>query len=395
VNKSLIRSTQFPITSNVIYLNHAAVGPLTKRAADAMERHARNQRDFGALEWREWYAEHTRLRSAAARLIGCTPGEISILKNTSEGLAFVAEGLRWKAGDNVITTDMEFPSNFTPWVHLQRRGVECRMVRNRNGAFTAEDIEALIDRRTRLVAISSVSFHNGFAADLDAIGELCASKKVLFCVDAIQSLGALRTDVKRSKISFLASDGHKWLLGPEGAAIFFCEESVRDRLEVLEVGWMNFDFGGDFIGHRPEMRADGRRFEAGSLNTNGIYGLRASIDLLLEIGMEPIEKEVLRLAAYLGQRLEAIGWPASVDGEPRSGIVSVTPPPVDQERLLCLLNETRKVAGTSRSSLLHLHRLLENNRVICAPREGMLRFSPHFYNDETELDLTVDVLKSI
>lgn len=395
MNKSLIRRTQFPVTSNVIYLNHAAVGPLSKKASDAMERHARNQRDFGALEWREWYAEHTRLRNAAARLTGATPGEISILKNTSEGLSFVAEGLRWYAGDNVITTDMEFPSNFTPWIHLQRRGVECRMVRNRNGAFTAADIEPLIDRRTRLVAVSSVSFHNGFAADLDAIGELCSSKKVLLCVDAIQSLGAIGIDVKRSKISFLASDGHKWLLGPEGTAIFYCAEDVRDQLEVLEVGWMNFDLKGDWIGQRPELRNDGRRFEAGSLNTNGIYGLRASIDLLLEVGMDEVEKEVIRMAEYLRRRLDGIGWPVTAGGTQRSGIVSVTPPRVDQERLRCLLNETKASSGSSGSTLMQLHRLLEKSRVVCSPREGMLRFAPHFYNDETEIDLTIDVLKSI
>lgn len=395
MNKSLIRRTQFPVTTNLIYLNHAAVGPLSKAASDAMERHTRNQRDFGALEWREWYAEHTRLRKSAARLIGSAPEEISILKNTSEGLAFVAEGLSWSAGDNVITTDMEFPSNFTPWVHLERRGVECRTVQNRHGAFTPADIEKLIDRRTRLVSISSVSFHNGFVADLDAIGELCASKKVLLCVDAIQSLGVLRMDVKRSKISFLAADGHKWMLGPEGAAIFYCAEDVRDHLEVLEAGWMNFDFGGDFIGHRPELRSDGRRFEAGSLNTTGIYGLRASLDLLLEIGMEEIEREVVRMAEYLTRRLEEIGWASSTGRPVRSGIVSVTPPPVDQERLRCLLNEPGGNAESSGLTLMRLHRLLEKSRVICAPREGMLRFSPHFYNDEAEIDLAVDVLKSV
>ena len=395
MNKSLIRRTQFPVTSNLIYLNHAAVGPLSKAASEAMERHTRNQRDFGALEWREWYSEHTRLRKSAARLIGSAPEEISILKNTSEGLAFVAEGLSWSDGDNVITTDMEFPSNFTPWVHLQRRGVECRTVRNRHGAFTPADIEALMDRRTRLVSISSVSFHNGFVADLDAIGELCASKKVLLCVDAIQSLGVLGMDVKRSRISFLAADGHKWMLGPEGAAIFYCAEDVRDQLEVLETGWMNFDFGGDFIGHRPELRSDGRRFEAGSLNTTGIYGLRASIDLLLEIGMQEIEQEVIRMAEYLRRRLEGIGWASAVDRPPRSGIVSVTPPPVDQERLRCLLNEPVGASQSSGLTLMRVHKLLEKNRVICAPREGMLRFSPHFYNDEAEIELAVDVLKSV
>ena len=194
--KSRLRE-QFPVTKNLVYLNHAAVGPLSTPAYAALERQARDQRDFGALHWRDWYAEYELLRAAAGRLINAEANEIAILKNTSEGLSFVAEGYPWQAGDNVITTDLEFPSNVIPWKAQQRRGVECRMVRSRDGAYGPADIEPLIDDRTRIVTVSSVAFHNGFAADLDAIGALCAARGVLFCVDAIQSLGALTIDVRR------------------------------------------------------------------------------------------------------------------------------------------------------------------------------------------------------
>jgi selenocysteine lyase/cysteine desulfurase len=356
----------FPITRNVVYFNHAALGPLSVRAYEAMDRFIRDQRDFGALHWREWYAEYVHLRNSAARLIGAEPGEIAVLKNTSEGLSFVAEGFRWERGDNVVTTDLEFPSNSTPWRKLDRRGVETRVVRS-------HDVEQCIDGRTRIVTVSAVAFHNGFAADLDAIGELCARRNVLFCVDAIQSVGVLPMDVRRSKIAFLAADGHKWMCGSEGAAIFFVAAEHRDKLEVLENGWTNIERKGKFIDCPIDLLPDGRRFEAGSLNTSGIYGLRAAIDLLLKIGINDISEETTRIAALLADRLDAIGWRVVTPRPIRSGIVGALPP-------------------SSETSLLKWHRLLEENGVVCAPREGMLRFSPHFYNDEEEVERVIAVL---
>jgi len=359
----------FPVTRNLIYFNHAAVGPLSARACEAMERHARDQRDFGAMHWREWYAEYEQLRDAAARLIGAEAKEIAILKNTSEGLSFVAEGLRWNAGDNVVTTALEFPSNWTPWKRLDRRGVECRVA----SLPTVDAIEPLIDARTRLVTVSSVAFHNGFAADLESIGVLCAKHNVLFCVDAIQSIGALPIDVRRANIAFLAADGHKWICGPEGAALFFVAAEHREELEVIESGWTNIDRKGKFIGCDVDLLPDARRFEAGSLNTNGIYGAHAALELLLEVGIDAISAEVLRLSAKLGERLREIGF--SVE-ETRSGVVGATPPNVEM-------------------SVLRLHRLLDEQGIITAPREGLLRFSPHFYNDDEEIDRVIEVLRRI
>ena len=368
MDKTRVREL-FPVTRNLAYLNHAAVGPLSVRAYDAMEAHARDQREYGALHWREWYAEYDRLRDSAARLIHSSPSEIAILKNTSEGLSFVAEGFRWERGDNVVTTALEFPSNYTPWKHIERRGVECRVA----ALPTVEEIEPQIDARTRIVTVSSVAFHNGFTADLDAIGDLCRRKGVLFCVDGIQSIGALPIDVRRSNISFLAADGHKWMCGPEGATIFFVAEEHRDRLEVVESGWTNVQRGGRFLRCDLELMPDARRFEAGSLNTNGVHGLRAAIDLLLEVGLDEISKEVVRLASRLADRLEEIGWRVDTPRPIRSGIIGAIPPSVEP-------------------SLLKWHRLLEEKGIVCAPREGMLRFAPHFYNEDSEIDRVIEVL---
>jgi selenocysteine lyase/cysteine desulfurase len=360
----------FPVTRNVVYFNHAAVGPLSTRAFEAMHWHARDQRDFGAAHWKEWYSEDTRLRDAVGRMIGATADEIAILKNTSEGLAFVAEGYPWKEGDNVVTTALEFTSNHTPWKRLEDRGVECRVAR----LPTVEEIDRCVDARTRVVTVSSVAFHNGFTADLPAIGELCAARGVLFCVDAIQSIGALPIDVRRSKIAFLAADGHKWMCGPEGCAIFFVAAEHRDRLKVMELGWTNVTRGGLFIGVDPNLVANARRFEGGSLNTNGVYGLRAAVELLLEIGIDAIGAEVRRLAERLAGRLEEIGWRVASPRPAASGIVGATPPGVEP-------------------SLLRWHRTLEEKGVITAPREGMIRFSPHFYNDDSEIERVIEALK--
>jgi selenocysteine lyase/cysteine desulfurase len=249
--------------------------------------------------------------------------------------------------------------------------VECRVAK----LPTVDNIERLIDDRTRIVSVSSVAFHNGFAADLDSVGALCARRNVLFCVDAIQSVGALPIDVRKSNIAFLAADGHKWMCGPEGAAIFYVAAEHRDRLNVIENGWTNINRHGKFLETEVDLLPDSRRFEAGSLNTNGIYGLRASIDLLLEIGIEKIAAEVIRVASRLAERLEEIGWQVASPRPIASGIVGAIPPGVEQ-------------------SLLRWHRMLEEKDVVCAPREGMLRFSPHFYNDDAEVDRVIELLRS-
>lgn len=366
----------FPVTRNLTYFNHAAVGPLSTRAYEAMERHARDQRDFGALHWRDWYAEYDRLRDVAARIIGAQPHEIAILKNTSEAMSFVAEGLAWNEGENVVITAMEFPSNSVPWRMLARRGVECRVA----ASASVADIEPLIDERTRVVSISSVAFHNGFTADLDAIGELCARRDVLFCVDAIQSVGVLPIDVRRSRIHFLGADGHKWMCGPEAAAIFYVAQEKLELLQVLENGWTNIDRQGKFLDCPTTWLPDARRFEAGSLNTNGIYGLRAALELLLEAGIDEVAHRALATARLLADGIEDAGWTVGSALPVASPIIGAIPPVVE---------------NAAPKSLLWYHRKLEEEGIICSPREGMLRFSPHFYNDADDVERVVRALRAL
>ncbi len=362
----------FPVTRNLIYFNHASVGPLSIRAAEAMQQFVRDQRDYGALHWKKWYAEDARYRESAAKLIGAQAEEIAILKNTSEGLSFVAQGIRWREGDNVVTTALEFSSNWTPWKRLEPRGVECRIARS----FDASDIEALIDDRTRVVTVSAVAFHNGAVADLEAIGELCARRNVRFCVDAIQALGVLPIDVQKAKVDFLAADGHKWTCGPESCAIFYVARERRNELEVLETGWTNVDRQGKFIECSVELLPDARRFEAGSLNTAGVYGMRAAMDLALEIGIETIREHALRVATLLADGLESIGWTVASPRPIRSPIIGATPPNVEQ-------------------SIRWVHGEIEKQGIVTAPREGLLRFSPHYYNDEGEVARVVDALRAL
>ncbi|MBI2212792.1 MAG: aminotransferase class V-fold PLP-dependent enzyme [Acidobacteria bacterium] len=396
MNKKELRYL-FPVTRNCIYLNHAAVGPLARHSYEAMEELARDQRDWGAVHWRSWLGHYKRFRENAARLIGATPGEIAILKNTSEGISFVAEGLDWKAGENVVTTDMEFPSNFVPWKRLERRGVECRQIANRDGRFDVADVEAIIDGKTRVVALSAVSYHNGFRPDLEEIGALCASRGILFSLDAIQSLGAIAIDVKRCHISFLASDGHKWLLGPEGLAIFFASEEARERLTPLESGWMSLARDATSLGKVTELHRDARRFEAGSINTAGVCGLDASIAFLNGIGIGEIEAEVLRLARSLGDALTAIGFTLRTPAPASSGIVSLTPPvEIDLVSVRRALRPGSAGDATGDIPPVQLlHAWLELHGVICSAREGMLRFSPHFYNDDAEIGRVAELLGSL
>jgi len=396
MNKKELRHL-FPVTKNCVYFNHAAVSPLARHSYEAMEELARDQRDWGAVHWRAWLGYYKRLREDAARLINATPGEIAILKNTSEGISFVAEGLDWSPGENVITTDMEFPSNFVAWKRLERRGIECRLIANRDGRYEVSDVEAMIDEKTRVVALSTVSFHNGFRPDLEAIGELCAARGVLLSVDAIQGLGALAMDVQKCRISFLSADGHKWLMGPEGLAIFYASAEARERLTPLESGWMSIARDATSVGKTTELHRDARRFEAGAINTAGVCGLDASIAFINSIGIGEIESEVIRLARLLAETLSALGFTVRTPAPIRSGIVALTPPvEIDLVSVRRALRPGASGDATGDLTPVQLlHSWLELHGVICSAREGMLRFSPHFYNDDAEIRRVAELLGTL
>lgn len=366
-------ASEFPILENLNFLSHAGVSPVPARSARAMSDLIDELARFGSIYQGKYYERLKGLRAGAARMLGCSPDEIAFVKNTTEGLILVAEGLGWREGDNIVTAEHEFPANVYPWRSLARRGVELRVVPERRWRFELEDFARAIDERTRLLTVSAVEFSTGFRMPLAELGRLCRERGVLFCVDAIQALGAMQFDVKRWGIDFLSADGHKWLLGPEGFGIFYCR---RERIEALSnciLGWAGVEDPSDYDRTDQEHARDARRFEEGTYNLAGAMGLAESVDLLLEVGLERIERRVLDLTRRLIEGLRARGCEVFTPAEDhqRLGIVSFRHPGQPSDRL---------------------HERLMERRIVVAYRRGWIRVSPHFYNSEEQID---ELLKAL
>ncbi len=360
---------EFPVTQQLIYLNHAAVAPLSKRAAEAMQNYASDALNFGSFHYEEWLEAYEALRVAAARLIGASRNEIGLVKNTSEGIATVAMGLDWHPGDRIVAFREEFPANYFPWLRLetQRCYVEWLSVHD-----PLEAIELAVTG-SKLLAISFVQYLSGFRADLNAIGEICHRHGCFFFVDAIQGLGAFPLDVNAAHIDALAADGHKWLLGPEGCGLLYVRREKQDSIFPREFGWTNVAGYNDYASRDMTLRADAARYECGTLNTIGCYGLRASLELLLEIGVDSIAPVVEGLAGQLAEGARRKGYTLLGDREPEnaSGIIAVHKPGLDSR---------------------HIVHDLRQRGIVAAPRQGWVRLSPHFYISPEEIERAVDAL---
>ena len=367
---------QFPVTASSIYMNHAAVSPISRSVHDAMVGLLDDLQQAGAAHSQRWDATYAAMRRSLALLLNAEPSEIAFAKNTSEGISCFANGLDWQPGDEVVSIEGEFPSNFYPWKALEKHGVVLRLVAQEQGRVTQKAILEALTPRTRVVAVSFVQYLSGFRLDLEKLGQACAAHGCLLFVDAIQGLGAFPMDVKRAKIAGLAADGHKWMLGPEGSALLYVNREVMERITPSEIGWASVRHSGDFTRRDLSWRDDARRYECGTLNTVGFYGLGAAVDLLLEIGVQNIAERVLDLTARLRDGLVAQGH--CVFGaharEEASGIVTFVPRQGTAERLL--------------------ERFLAN-RVQVAARSGMIRISPHFYNTEEEIDRVLEISREV
>ncbi|WP_027708044.1 aminotransferase class V-fold PLP-dependent enzyme [Zooshikella ganghwensis] len=370
-------SHEFPLDESLCYLNHAAVAPWPMRATRAVEHFAQENSRLGATHYSSWVKTETRLRKLLAELINApSVQDIALLKNTSEALSVVAYGLPWQAGDNVVITDQEFPSNRIVWESLQDQGVEVRAV-----ALTGEnpeaDLQAACDERTRIMSVSSVQYATGFKLALATLGAFCQQQDILFCVDAIQSLGALEFDVQEAQADFVMADGHKWLLGPEGLAVFYSSPEGRDQLKVLQYGWHMVEHMGDYTRDDWTIAKGARRFECGSPNMLATHALNASVDLLLEVEMHRVEAQLLHNINYLQQALRALPG-VKLISETREGrhggIVTFDVPGKDTEAMYAKLNE---------------------QGVICAHRGGGIRLSPHFYTPQSILDKALSYIEGL
>ena len=363
---------QFPVTQNITYLNHAAVAPLCKPAADAQKHLSDDALLYGSWHYDQWMKCYDGFRHEAARMIHATPEEIAIVKNTSEGVATVQLGLDWRPGDIVVAFREEFPANYYPWLRLESRGVQLRWL------SIYDPLEKIDEaaRGARLLAISYVNYLSGHRVDIEAIGEICRRHGCFYFLDAIQGLGVYPIDVRKCGIHALSADGHKWLLGPEGCGVLYIQRDMQDRIEPIEFGWTNVAAYNDYASRDMTLRPDAGRYECGTLNTVGCYGLEASMKFLNDIeAAAPGEmaRHITALADQVVEGVRAKGYTVLGERTPAhsAGIVSFQKEGTDSRILWSRLRE---------------------HKITSAPRQGWVRVSPHFYNSPADIEKLLSLL---
>lgn len=368
---------EFAQARDLRYLNHAAVGPWPKRTAAAVQKFAEENVLLGARDYPDWMKVEQRLRERLARALNAlSTDDIALVKNTSEALSFVAFGLDWKAGDNVIISDEEFPSNRVVWEALKPQGVEVIQV-SLQGADPEGALLAACGPRTRLLSISSVQFATGTRVDIERLGQGLKQRGVLFCVDAIQHIGAVPFDVQASQCDFAMADGHKWMCSPEGLGVFYCRAELRPQLQLHEFGWHMLEHSGDYQRDQWQPAASAQRFECGSPNTLGVMALDASLSLLEEVGIDQIGKAVTDRVMWLEEGLSTIDGVrlhSTRTAERRSGILTFS---LDHKPTADVWQQ------------------LMRNQVVCLPRGPGIRFSPHFYTQSRVIEETLAIVKRI
>ncbi|MEN9433039.1 MAG: hypothetical protein RLZZ422_628 [Pseudomonadota bacterium] len=368
---------QFPVTENHIYLNHAAMAPWPLVTQQTLAKFVAENVQHGSYYYPQWSVLERELRQNLQVLLNAPSiDDIGLIHNTSVGISFVAEGIDWQAGDNVVTIKQEFPSNRYPWLAQQYRGVT---VKDLDLSTCGEDVEgeliALCDQSTRVVAISAVQFGTGLRLDLKRIGEYCQAHHIIFCVDGIQQVGAIPLDVQAIHADFVIADAHKWLLGPEGIAVFYVSQKQREKLRLTQFGWHMMETMGNYTAPEFVPSPTARRFEAGSPNMLGIHALHASMQLIMEVGIENIWAAIQERMQVLIEGFKNI---------PHLEVLTNTSP----ERLSGIIT-IRPTHKTSEDLFEHL----KANKVFCAPRGGGVRFSPHFYTPIEQLQQTVKLVQ--
>jgi cysteine desulfurase/selenocysteine lyase len=365
----------FPALRRWTFLNHAGVSPLPRAVADAMRRFIDGAEASAYLD-NDWFPQMERVRQSAATFIGAAKGEVALVKNTSEGISTVALGLDLKPGDRIVTADVEYPANVYPWMEACRRtGAELVMVAEeadhdgRRAVPLDKLLAAVDDPNTKVLTVSHVEFASGQRHDLAKLGAACRARDVFFNVDGIQSLGAVPLDVAAMNVDGLSACGHKWMMGPPGAGLFYIRQAWLDRVRPLLVGattvtnWESFAIQPDYA-----LRPDAGRYESGTPNLAGIFGWGAALDTFNAIGIDAVADRIKRLTDRLADGLELKGYavvsPRTADAW--SGIVAFTSPQHDHADL---------AKG-----------LLKDHKVEIAVRAGRLRASPHFYNTEEQVE---------
>jgi selenocysteine lyase/cysteine desulfurase len=365
-----------PSANSWASFDHAAVAPLSGPAREAIVAWANDLAENGAAHWPRWAEQAETTRRRAADLIGAGPDEVALVRSTTEGINFVAEGFPWRLGDNVVVPADEFPSNLYPWMHLADRGVETRRVPVDAGRVSLDALAAACDARTRVVAVSWVGYASGWRNNLDALAEMAHGRGALLFVDAIQGLGAFPLDVRRTPIDFLAADGHKWLLGPEGAGLFYLRREHLDLLRPVGVGWNSVVQTLDFSHIELAIKPNAGRYEGGTYNMAGFAALGASLELLARYPAADIAARILDVTDVICHRLRGLGaCVASCRDDGRaSGIVAFDLPGQNP---------------------MAVRKRCRERRVLLSCRGGRLRVSPHAYCNDDDIERLVEALRAV
>jgi selenocysteine lyase/cysteine desulfurase len=362
---------QFPHTEHFVYLNHAATGPLSAPVVAAMENYLDQRHRTHVENYFDVQPTIEATRERIAGRLGTTVDRVEFAPNTSYALNVLAEGLDWQPGDRIALPGCEFPANVYPFLHQERKGVEVDFIPHREGTFTLDAIEDTLTPKTRLLTLSWVQFLSGFRADLKAIGRLCRDRDVLFCVDAIQGLGALQLDVERLGIDFLACGGHKWLMSPQGTGFLYVTEALQEHLTPW-AGWLHGPVDWDnFFDYELAFHDDATRYRLGTLNHLGLVGMHAALELYAEADPAACEARVLERAVTLAEGLDRLGLPRYGTADPvhASGIVTVRHPEPEA-----------------------LYEHLKEHDIIIAMRNRLLRFAPTYYNHPDEIGRVLEAV---
>ncbi len=384
-----LRQREFPVAHDKIFLAHAGVCPLPRRVAEAVSECAKR----GTRGDQEAFVVH-RLKDArqlGARLLNCQPEEVALIGPTSLALSFVAAGLSFRKGDNILIYHDDYPSNVYPWMALAERGVEVRLLNTRGlGIIRPQDVMGQVDENTRLVALASCHFVSGYRIDYQTIGKFLRGRGILFCLDAIQTLGAFPTTV--GHVDFLAADAHKWLLGPCGAGLLYVRRELQEKLNPPVYGWHNVRCPNFVAQEQIIFRNGAAKYEAGTHNLLGLVGLIAALEFVVEIGVENIAAELLRKRACLVPALQAKGFTvlnADARTENAGSIISFHQSGPSRDEAAS--------AAKAGKDLTALHKKLTDAGVVASLRtdrkgQNYIRFSPHFYNTDAELQRALELL---
>lgn len=375
MDKSLVRK-YFPYLKNdIIYFNHASTGPVStfvkNRLTDLLDARSENNID----DYTSFLKVSEETRNLISKLIKCSPDRIAFVDNTSNGLNIIANSFQWKKGNRILLNDVEFPANVYPFLNLKKYGVEIDFVKSENGYVTADQIVNSIRPGTKLISVSFIQFLSGYKIDLEKLGNYCSANNIIFCVDAIQGVGAVNIDVQKCKIDFLSCGTQKWLFGMQGLAFIYVDETLQKKMTPANIGWLSVNDAWNLLDYKMNLKTSAKVFEGGTLNAFGIYAFNTSLNMFNDFGFDKIENEILSNTKYFIKKLENIGLGCVLsdcsDNE-LAGIVTIKPQNSEQ-----------------------IFKELEQKKIICSLREGLIRFSPHFYNNYQEIDRVVDELQKI